>query len=166
MSGRRQPSPIPASAMRQPIMWLATGFGAGLSPHAPGTVGSMVGVVFYIAMAGLPLPIYASAVLALALVGVWVCAGAGRALGVTDHPGIVWDEIVGLLITMTATPVSWQGVALGFALFRLFDILKPWPVASIERKVPGGLGVMLDDVLAGLYALASLHIMRHTFAIP
>ena len=151
--------------MRQPIMWLATGFGAGLAPRAPGTVGSLVGVLFYLAMAGLPLPLYLTAILALALVGVWLCEQAGRTLGVTDHPGIVWDEIVGVLITMTATPVGWQSVVLGFALFRLFDILKPWPVASIDRKVPGGLGVMLDDVMAGLYALACLQILRHAFAI-
>ena len=166
MSKPSQASAIPASAMRQPIMWLATGFGAGLLPRAPGTAGSLVGVLFFLALAGLPLPAYLLAVLALALMGVWVCERAGKALGATDHPGIVWDEIVGMLITMTATPVSWQGVALGFVLFRLFDILKPWPVASNDRKVPGGLGVMLDDVMAGLYALAGLQIVRHAFAIP
>ena len=147
-------------------MWLATGFGAGLSPLAPGTVGSLVGVLFYMAMAGLPLLLYLSLVMALAVIGVWACDRAGKALGVTDHPGIVWDEIVGLLITMAATPPSLLGVALGFALFRLFDILKPWPVAGIERRVAGGLGVMLDDVMAGLYALACLQILRHTFGIP
>jgi len=147
-------------------MWLATGFGAGLSPFAPGTAGTVVGVLFYIAMAGLPLLLYLSLVLMLAVIGIWVCDRAGRALGMTDHPGIVWDEIVGLLITMAATPPSWQGAATGFALFRLFDILKPWPVAGIDRRVGGGLGVMLDDVMAGLYALACLQILRHTFAIP
>lgn len=152
--------------MGKPIMWLATGFGAGLSPVAPGTAGSLVGVLVFLAMAGLPLLPYLLLVMVLAAIGVWVCERAGRALGVTDHPGIVWDEIVGLLITMTATPLSWQGVVLGFALFRLFDILKPWPVASIDRRVPGGLGVMLDDVMAGIYALACLQILRHTFAIP
>ena len=147
-------------------MWFATGFGAGLSPLAPGTVGSLVGVLFYMTMAGLPLAAYLSVVLVLAVFGVWVCDRAGKCLGVTDHPGIVWDEIVGVLITMTATPRSWQGVVLGFALFRLFDIFKPWPVASIDRRVGGGLGVMLDDVMAGLYALACLQILRHTFGIP
>ena len=147
-------------------MWLATGFGAGLSPLAPGTVGSLVGVLFYMAMAGLPLLAYLSVVLVLAVVGVWVCGRAGKILGITDHPGIVWDEIVGVLITMTATPRGWQGMVLGFALFRLFDIFKPWPVASIDRRVGGGLGVMLDDVMAGLYALACLQILRHTFGIP
>ncbi len=147
-------------------MWLATGFGAGLSPLAPGTAGSLVGVLFYVAMAGLPLLLYLSVVVALAVIGVWACDRAGKALGITDHPGIVWDEIVGLLVTMTATPPSGLGMALGFALFRLFDILKPWPVAGIEHRVAGGLGVMLDDVMAGLYALACLQILRHTFDIP
>ncbi len=147
-------------------MWLATGFGTGRAPRAPGTVGSLVGVLFYLAIAGLPLPAYLAVVLLLAVVGVWVCDRAGKILGVTDHPGTVWDEIVGLLITMTATPPSLLGMALGFALFRLFDILKPWPVAGIERRVAGGLGVMLDDVMAGLYALACLQILRHTFEIP
>lgn len=147
-------------------MWLATGFGAGLSPWAPGTAGSLVGVLLYIAMAALPLAAYLLVVTALALAGVWLCQRAGQALGVADHPGIVWDEIVGLLIAMTATPLSWQGTLLGFALFRAFDILKPWPVGLIDRRVPGGAGVMLDDVMAGLYALACLQILRHMYGIP
>jgi phosphatidylglycerophosphatase A len=152
--------------MKRPLMWLATGFGAGLSPLAPGTAGSLVGVLFYLAMAGLALPLYLALVLVLAIIGIWVCERAGRALAVADHPSIVWDEIVGLLIAMAATPPSWQGLVSGFALFRLFDILKPWPVGRIDRSVKGGLGVMLDDVMAGLYALACLQILRHTFAIP
>jgi phosphatidylglycerophosphatase A len=152
--------------MKRPLMWLATGFGAGLSPVAPGTAGSLVGVLFYLAMAGLALPLYLALVLVLAIIGIWVCERAGRALAVADHPSIVWDEIVGLLIAMAATPPSWQGLVSGFALFRLFDILKPWPVGRIDRSVKGGLGVMLDDVMAGLYALACLQILRHTFAIP
>lgn len=147
-------------------MWLATGFGAGLSPIAPGSAGTLVGLLFYIPMASLPLLAYLSVLVVLAVIGVWVCDKAGRSLGVTDHPAIVWDEIVGLLITMTASPLSWQGLVLGFALFRLFDILKPWPIGHIERSVAGGLGVVLDDVMAGLYALACLQILRHTFGIP
>jgi len=166
MSAPARTPPISASAMRQPVMWLATGFGSGLSPRAPGTAGSLVGVLFYIGLAHLALPYYLLAVLALALLGVWVCQRAGQLLGVSDHPGIVWDEIVGVLVSLAATPPGWPGVALGFALFRLFDILKPWPVGAIDRRVPGGLGVMLDDVMAGLYALACLQILRHTFGIP
>jgi phosphatidylglycerophosphatase A len=156
---------IPGAALRQPAVLLASGFGAGLSPIAPGTAGSLVGVLFYMAMAELPILPYVALTLLLAVVGVWVCDRAGKHLGVSDHPGIVWDEIVGLLITMTGTPWSWQGVVLGFALFRLFDILKPWPIASIDRRVRGGLGVMLDDVMAGLYALACLQILRSAFEI-
>lgn len=147
-------------------MWLATGFGAGLSPLAPGTAGTLVGVLFYIAMAKLPLLPYLAVLVALAVFGVWVCERAGRILGVADHPGIVWDEIVGLLITMAASPPGWQTLVLGFVLFRLFDILKPWPVSHLDRTVKGGLGVMLDDVMAGLYALACLQVLRHTFGIP
>lgn len=167
MSGADGPrAAIPAAAMKRPVMWLATGFGAGLSPWAPGTAGSLVGILLYIAMARLPLAAYLVLVAALALMGVWLCQRAGRILGVVDHRGIVWDEIVGMLITMTATPVSWQGALLGFALFRGFDILKPWPVDLIDRRVPGGAGVILDDVMAGLYALACLQILRLTYGIP
>jgi phosphatidylglycerophosphatase A len=160
-----RPARIPGAALRQPVVLLASGFGAGLAPIAPGTAGSLVGVLIYMAMAELPILPYVALTLLLAVVGVWVCDRAGKRLGVSDHPGIVWDEIVGLLITMTGTPWSWQGVVLGFAFFRLFDILKPWPIASIERRVPGGLGVMLDDVMAGLYALACLQILRNAFGI-
>ena len=117
-------------------------------------------------MAGLPLVAYLALVVVLALLGVWLCQRAGAILGVADHPGIVWDEIVGLLLAMTATPLSWQSTLLGFALFRAFDILKPWPVGLIDRRVPGGAGVMLDDLMAGLYALACLQILRHTYGIP
>jgi phosphatidylglycerophosphatase A len=166
MNGVGKGSRIPLSAMARPDMWLATGLGSGLSPWAPGTMGSIVGVLFYLGLAGLSLPVYLGVVLALAIAGVFLCDRAGKALGVSDHPGIVWDEIVGVLITMTATPRSWQGVVLGFALFRLFDILKPWPVSAVDRRLHGGLGVMLDDVMAALYALASLQILRHTFEIP
>ena len=166
MSTSSPPARIPGTALREPTVLLASGFGAGLAPIAPGTAGSLVGVLFYAAMAGLPILLYVVVVLVLAVAGVWLCDRAGKRLGVADHPGIVWDEIVGLLITMTGSPWSWQGVALGFVLFRLFDILKPWPIGRIDRQVAGGLGVMLDDVVAGLYALASLQILRNAFGIP
>ncbi len=98
------------------------------------------------------------ATLALFLLGVWACAKTGRELGVHDHPAIVWDEVVGYLITMTGAPTNWQWLLGGFLLFRLFDILKPWPVRWFDRRVAGGLGVMADDVVAGLMALAVLQI--------
>ena len=125
--------------MRNPSVLIASGFGAGLAPVAPGTVGSLVGVLFYLLVAGLPLPLYLALVAAMAVSGVWLCERAGKRLGVADHPGIVWDEIVGVLITLAAATPSWPGVVLGFALFRLFDIFKPWPIGRIDRRIGGGL---------------------------
>lgn len=165
MSGSAPAPRIRLADLRRPAVLLASGFGAGLSPFAPGTAGTLVGVLVYLAVAGLPLPAYLAVVLTLAVAGVWICAAAGTHLGHPDHPGIVWDEIVGLLIALTATAPSWQGVVLGFALFRLFDIAKPWPIGALERRLGGGLGVMLDDVLAGLAALACLQILRSLFGI-
>jgi phosphatidylglycerophosphatase A len=93
------------------------------------------------------------------VVGVWVCDTASRDLGVHDHPGIVWDEIAGFLLTMLAAPPGWQWILVGFALFRLFDIWKPWPIGWLDRRVAGGLGIMLDDLVAGVFAAAILQLM-------
>ena len=163
---RHRAARLPAAALRRPEVLLASGFGAGLAPLAPGTAGSLVGVLVYLAIAGLPIAAYAAVVLVLALAGVWICDRAGRALGASDHPGIVWDEIVGVLVALAGASGGWPDVALGFVLFRLFDILKPWPVSALDRRVPGGLGVMLDDLAAGLYALACLLILRNAFGFP
>jgi len=91
-------------------------------------------------------------------VGVYLCQYTSDALGVHDHSAIVWDEIVGYWITMTAVPLAWQWILLGFMLFRLFDIVKPWPVKLADKRMKGGFGIMFDDVLAGLYALAGMHL--------
>jgi phosphatidylglycerophosphatase A len=141
-----------------PRHFLSLGFGAGLAPVAPGTWGTLVAVPLYLAIAQLSLPWYLAIVGAGFCGGIWLCGYTGRALGVHDHGGIVWDEIVGFWVTMIAVPVSWQWILLGFVLFRLFDIVKPWPVKIADRRVPGGLGVMFDDLLAGLYALACMHL--------
>jgi phosphatidylglycerophosphatase A len=92
-------------------------------------------------------------------IGVWLCHGTARDLGLADHPGIVWDEIVGYLITMTAAPAGWTWIVLGFVLFRLFDIWKPWPISWLDRNIKGGLGIMLDDALAGTYACLVLQLI-------
>lgn len=149
--------------LTRPAHWLAFGLGAGLVPVAPGTFGTLVGVPVYLAMTPLPPLTYLAVTCALFLVGVWLCGATARDLGVHDHPGIVWDEIVGLLVTLAFTPLSWLWLLVGFVLFRLFDILKPWPVGLADRRVGGGLGIMLDDLLAGLYALASLQLLRYSF---
>jgi len=145
-------SPTLATLCRNPVQLLAFGFGSGLSPKAPGTVGSAVAVVFYLPLALLPLIPYTVMVLLCLLLGVWLCGEASRQLGVHDHGGIVWDEFVGLWITLWAVPSGWQWIVAGFLLFRLFDIVKPWPISWLDRSVDGGLGIMIDDVVAGLCA--------------
>lgn len=143
-------------ALAHPAHFLALGFGAGLSPRAPGTLGTLVALPFYFAMQGLAAPAYWALVAAFLLVGIWICGRAGRALGVHDHGGIVWDEIAAFLVVLPFAPASWWGYVLAFALFRLFDIWKPFPIGWLDARVRGGLGVMLDDVLAAGYAVLCL----------
>jgi phosphatidylglycerophosphatase A len=138
--------------LADPRHFLALGMGAGLSPKAPGTLGTLVAVPLYLLLQGLPLWGYLLLVLAAFLLGVWLCEVTARNLGVHDHPGIVWDEFVGYWLTMAAAPQGWQWVLLGFVLFRLFDIAKPWPIHQADRHLSGGFGIMFDDVLAGVYA--------------
>lgn len=152
-NSRSSVSPV---VLSQPVHLLALGFGAGLSPFAPGTAGTLVAIVVYLLIAALPDPWYLAAVGALFVVGVWACGASARDLGEHDHRAIVWDEIVGFLVTAAALPPGWVWLLAAFALFRVFDILKPWPIRLIDRRVHGGLGIMLDDVLAGLYGLAIL----------
>lgn len=148
--------PLPRPRLSHPLHLLAFGFGAGLAPRAPGTFGTLVGVLLYLPLAGLPLGIYLALTLGVILAGIGICGWSARALAVHDHPGIVWDEIAGFLLTMLGAPSGMAWVMAGFVLFRLFDILKPWPIGWLDRHVGGGLGIMLDDVLAGLAAWACL----------
>jgi len=142
----------PPSVWRNPIHFLAFGFGLGAARVAPGTFGTLAALPFFWLMSPLSLPAYLAVLLVLGLVGIWLCHVTSRDLGVHDHSGIVWDEIVGYLITMAAAPPGWQWLLAGFVLFRFFDILKPWPISWLDKRVHGGLGIMLDDVLAGLFA--------------
>ena len=128
-------------------------------PKAPGTWGSAVAILPYLLLAQLPLPIYLAAIAVGFGVGVFLCAYTSRALGVHDHSGIVWDEFIGFWISMIAVPPDWQWILLGFVLFRIFDIVKPWPVKIADAKLTGGFGIMFDDVLAGIYALAVIHLV-------
>ena len=138
--------------LRKPVHLLAFGFGSGLAPKAPGTFGTLAAVPLYLLMAGLSLPIYLGLVLAGTLLGIWICGRASDDLGVHDHGGIVWDEIIGYLLTMAFAPPGWAWMLIGFLLFRFFDILKPWPIRWLDRQVSGGVGIMLDDLLAGVFA--------------
>ena len=144
--------------LRNPLHLLSLGFGSGLAPVAPGTFGTLAAIPLYLLIAQLALPYYL-AIVALGLaVGVYLCGYTSATLGVHDHGGIVWDEFVGFWITMTAVPVTWQWIVAGFVLFRVFDIVKPWPVKIADTKMKGGFGIMFDDVLAGLYALGCLQL--------
>ena len=138
--------------------WFAIGFGSGLASKAPGTAGTLVAVPIYLLLSQLVLWQYLVIVLVLLVAGIWICGVAAEQMGVHDDPSIVWDEIVGYLITMIASPPGWFWIIAGFVLFRLFDILKPWPIRYVDKKVQGGTGIMLDDVLAAVFALVILQV--------
>lgn len=151
----------PASVWRNPIHFLAFGFGSGASPWAPGTMGTLAAVPLYFLMAQLPLPYYLLVLLVSFVLGCWLCGRTSSDLGVHDHGGIVWDEFVGYWLTMLALPVSLGWALAGFVLFRFFDIIKPWPIGWVDKRVHGGLGIMLDDVLAAVYAALILHLFNY-----
>ncbi len=142
-----------------PAHFLSFGLGSGLAPKAPGTCGTLVAVALYWPLQYLPLFEYALFVLLAFGVGVWLCQVTSKALGVHDHGGIVWDEFVGYWITMFAAPAGVLWMLIGFVLFRVFDIWKPWPIRWADSKVGGGFGIMLDDVLAGLWAWLCLQLL-------
>lgn len=143
---------VPRSAFTHPIHFLAIGLGSGAAPKAPGTFGTVAALLLYIPLAWLTPVWYALVVVVAAVVGIYLCGKTSRDWGVHDHGAIVWDEFVGYWITMFMIPVTWYWALLGFALFRLFDIWKPWPVRYFDRQVHGGLGIMLDDIVAGVMA--------------
>ncbi len=145
--------------LRNPIHIISFGFGAGLIPIAPGTFGTIIAIPIYLLCSLFPGLIYLLIVGIIFIIGCWISKYTASALGVHDHPGIVIDEIAGYLVTMAFVPVSWYWVLLGFLLFRLFDIWKPWPISMADQRIKGGLGIMLDDMIAGGFALLSLHIV-------
>ncbi|WP_293764348.1 phosphatidylglycerophosphatase A [uncultured Aquitalea sp.] len=145
-----------AFLLRRPAHLLAFGFGSGLAPKAPGTWGTLVAYpLFALCLAaGMSATVIAVLCLPLFVLGVWACQVTGDALGVHDYGGIVWDEVVAMLLVLAFAPATPLGWLIAFALFRFFDIIKPWPIGWFDRRVHGGLGVMLDDVIAALFAMA------------
>ena len=136
-----------------PAGWLACGFGSGLAPVAQGTFGSLAAILPWLLLRQLSLPMNVLVIVIGFAVGVWACDVAGRALGVDDHRSLVWDEFIGQWIALLpALLAPWWAVVLGFALFRLFDVWKPWPIRYLDQHLKGGLGVMMDDVIAGVFA--------------
>lgn len=146
----------PSSVWRNPIHFLAFGFGSGAMPKAPGTWGTLAGLPFVLLWQQLPPGGYALVLLISTLLGIWLCHRTAADLGVHDHGGIVWDEFVGVWIALWLAPPGWLWLAAGFVLFRLFDIWKPWPISWADQHVGGGFGIMLDDILAGCMALLVL----------
>ena len=153
-----KPTELPRPRLADPVQFLAFGFGSGCARRAPGTFGTVVAVALYLPIARLPLEAYLAVLVLAGLLGIWLCGEASRRLDVHDHPGIVWDEIVGYLVTMIGVPFGLGWMLAGFVLFRIFDIWKPWPIGWLDRRVSGGLGIMIDDILAGGAACICLHV--------
>ena len=148
---------------QDPVYFIAFGFGSGLMPMAPGTWGTLAAIPVYLLLAGSSWSVYLAVTIAAFLLGIYVSEKVSRDLGVHDYSGIVWDEVVGYLLTMFLAPVSIGWMITGFILFRLFDIWKPQPIGFVDKHVHGGLGIMLDDVLAAIPALMVLQLLVWIF---
>ena len=150
----------PSSVWRNPIHFLAFGLGSGAAPWAPGTVGTAAAVIPYLLWFQYwSIGWFLLLIAVTFVVGVWLCEKTSEDLGVHDHSGIVWDEFVGYWLTMLLAPQGWEWALVGFVLFRFFDVLKPWPVKWADRRVAGGFGIMVDDLLAGVYAWIVLQVL-------
>ncbi|WP_044363793.1 phosphatidylglycerophosphatase A [Vibrio fluvialis] len=154
-------------SMTNPWHLLATGFGSGLSPVVPGTMGTLASVPFYLLLAQLPLTLYIVVVIAASLIGIKICQVTSDDMQVHDHGSIVWDEFAGFWITMLIVPAlqlpvfEWKWLLAGFVLFRFFDMVKPWPIGWLDKRVHGGLGIMLDDLVAGVMSALALALVGY-----
>ncbi|MGP1715881.1 MAG: phosphatidylglycerophosphatase A family protein [Methylophilus sp.] len=152
--------PDGALLLSHPLHFLSLGLGTGLFPKAPGTAGTLLGFPLFWMLVSLPIWQQWLGLLLLFLFGIWCCAFTGRALGVSDHGAIVWDEIVAMAAILVTVPVTWAWWGVAFILFRLFDIWKPFPISWADKHVGGGFGVMLDDGLAAVMAIVVLQLMQ------
>ena len=137
---------------KDPVHILAFGFGTGLLPVAPGTFGSLPGILLFWLTMDFGLYVQLGVAVGITLAGIWICGESARRIGVHDHGGIVWDEIVGMYVTLLFAPVTIVGWVLAFVFFRVMDIVKPWPIRDLDHRISGGVGIMLDDLAAALYA--------------
>jgi len=154
------PDNLARTVMKDPVHILAFGFGTGLAPFAPGTFGSLPGVLLFWLTMDYGLYVQLGVALAITVAGIFICGESARRIGVHDHGGIVWDEIAGMYVTLFAAPVSVVGWALAFVLFRIMDIVKPSPIRDLDHRLGGGVGIMLDDLAAALYAAILLGLYR------
>ena len=150
----------PKQIFKDPKLFVAFGFGSGLSKIAPGTMGSLVATFLWYPLSLLPFGVYALFLVACFYLGISVCGYASVLLEKHDYGGIVFDEFLGIWIALLTYPVTLHGIAVVFLLFRIFDIWKPWPISYVDGKVKGGIGVMLDDVLAGFLTLMIVGLIK------
>ena len=151
--------------MNRFFLFIATGFGVGYSPVAPGTLGTLVAIPIYYFLSDIPSPLYEITLIGFFFLSVWISENAETSFGKKDDQRIVIDEIIGFLITMLWVPKTVPFIIIGFFLFRFFDILKPFPIRRLEKGLKGGYGVVLDDVAAGVYANIILHIASYYFTL-
>ena len=152
--------PVPEAVWQDPLYFVAFGFGSGAMPFAPGTFGTLMAIPFYLLLRPLPLALYLFCIILFIVASIWISDRASQAIHIHDHPGMCIDEFAGFFVTMINAPHGWQWIVLGFVLFRLFDIWKPWPIHIIDEKVHGGFGMVLDDIVAGLFSLVILQIIK------
>ncbi len=153
---------LKSALLASPQNFLALGAGSGLAPVAPGTFGTVAAIPLLLLMPSNAIA-YIAITIAMFAVGIYLCGSCADYLQTHDHPAIVWDEWVGLFVTMIMVPKTLVTVILGFALFRFFDVLKPWPIGMADKNLHGGLGIMLDDVIAGVMAAIVLHLLLLLF---
>jgi len=157
------PKPTARQLLTNTNHLFAFGFGSGFAPKAPGTFGTLAAIPVYWLIADLSLPLYVLWLVVTFALGVYWCHKSSEALEVHDHPGIVWDEMVGYWLTMLLAPAGWLWMLIGFVLFRIFDIVKPWPIGWVDRRISGGFGIMFDDILAAIYAWIVLQALAWWF---
>lgn len=149
--------------LAHPAHFFALGFGSGLAPKAPGTFGTLVGLPIFWLISSYALQTQLLIITVLFLIGIYACHKTGKSLGVADHGAIVWDEIVAMMLVLTITPPHWFAWFTAFALFRLFDIWKPFPIRQFDAKLKNGFGVMFDDLLAAIYASVCMWLIAYAY---
>lgn len=157
--GAKYIPPVPSQVWQDPLYFIAFGFGSGAMPFAPGTFGTLMAIPFYLLLRPLPLSIYLLVLAIIIVLSSWLSSHISKQIDVHDHPGMCLDEIVGFLVTMINAPLGWIWILLGFVLFRIFDIIKPWPISVIDEKVHGGFGMILDDIVAGVFAFIIIQLI-------
>jgi len=164
MMNDKNPDNLVSTVLRDPVHLLAFGLGSGLLPIAPGTWGSFFTALVFWWVAPVDVLVLLGVTSVLFVLGIWICGTSSRRLGVHDHGGIVWDEVVGMLLTLAVARPEPQWIAVAFFAFRIFDVWKPWPIRDVDHSLGGGLGIMLDDVLAAVYAALATFLLQRFIA--